>query len=82
MGYTAEYLLYTIAKKIGVDVPEPEVDKHVAPDREVFMKWYEFYDNHFMHTLSDEQWLTFEAKRKAGEDVSEYLPSGNWRESA
>ncbi|MCL2094736.1 hypothetical protein FWH13_01315 [Candidatus Saccharibacteria bacterium] len=81
MQYDIEYLMYAIAKKIGIDVPEPEVDKHILPDREMFTKWYRFYDNHFMHTLSDGQKRAFEAKCKKGEDVSEYLPSGNWRES-
>ncbi|MDR2524011.1 MAG: hypothetical protein LBC95_00505 [Candidatus Nomurabacteria bacterium] len=79
LQYDIEYLLYAICKKIGIDVPDPEVDKHVSPDRETFMKWYRFYNNHFMNTLSDKEWHTFETKRKNGEDVSAYLPSGDWR---
>ena len=81
LQYDIEYLMYAISKKIDIDVPEPEVDKHVSPDRDMFMKWYVFYDKHFRKALSDEQWKEFEAKRKAGEDVSEYLPTGDWRES-
>ena len=79
MQYPIEYLLYTISKRNEIPVNEPAADKHIAPDREIFMKWYKFYDDHFIHEMSDDTWKEFEQKRKDGADISQYLPDGNWR---
>ncbi len=80
LSYPINYLLYFISKKIGVQVPEPKVDQPIQPDREQFMKWYRFYDHHFMHEMSDEEYARFEAKRKQGEDISEFLPEDDWHD--
>lgn len=80
MQYGVEYLLYYISKRLGIPVNEPEVDEHIRPNREIFMRWYSFYDNHFMHKLSDEEWNAFEAARANQEDVSRFLPVGDWHD--
>lgn len=81
MQYAIEYLLYIISRRNGIAVNKPASGQHIKPDREAFMKWYRYYDNHFMHQMSDSTWKDFERKRKAGADVSKYLPKGNWRTS-
>lgn len=82
LSYDIDFLLYTICQRIGVQVSEPEVDKRIMPDRDAFMKWYRFYDQHFMYQLSKAEWEDFEQKRKAGEDISHYLPTGDWHQFA
>ena len=79
LQYPIDYLLYQISKRNGIEVNEPDGVNRIKPDREVFMKWYRFYDNHFMHELTDQEFRDFERKREAGEDVTEYLPKGDWR---
>jgi len=81
-SYSAQYLLYFICKKLDIPVSEPEVDEPIRPDGEMFMKWYRFYDNHLVKGLSDDQYRAFNQARKNGEDVSQYLPTGDWRETA
>ncbi len=79
LQYPIDYLLYQISKRNGIEVNEPDGVNRIKPDREAFMKWYRFYDNHFMHKLTDKEFSDFERKREAGEDVTEYLPKGDWR---
>ncbi len=78
MQYPIEYLLYTISKRNEIPVNEPAAGNHITPDRDTFMKWYTYYDNHFIHGMSDDTWKEFEQKRKEGADISQYLPDGNW----
>jgi hypothetical protein len=80
LQYPIEYLLYTISKRIKIEVNEPEAGRHIVPNREMFMKWYEFHDDHFMHKMSQSAWDNFEQKCKDGADVSEFLPVGDWHE--
>ena len=79
LQYPIEYLLYMISKRNSIEVNEPEAGKHITPDRDVFMKWYRYYNDHFIHKMSDQEWQDFEQKRKDGADVSKYLPEGDWR---
>lgn len=79
LQYPIEYLLYTISKRNDIEVNEPTAGKHISPNREVFMRWYRFYDDYSMHKISDKAWSDFEQKRKDGADISEYLPEGDWR---
>lgn len=79
LQYSIEYLLYTISKRNDIEVNEPEAGKHITPNRDVFMKWYSYYDDHFMHKMSDREWYDFEQRRKDGSDISIYLPNGDWR---
>ncbi|MBQ3306239.1 hypothetical protein IJH02_02300 [Candidatus Saccharibacteria bacterium] len=44
LQYSVEYLLYIISKRINIPVNEPEVDKHIRPDKDLFMKWYNFHE--------------------------------------
>ena len=77
--YRMEYLVYQ-TRKFGVELPDAEIDKHVSATPS-YWAWLKFYDNHFKHELSNEEWNTFVKKRESGEDVSEYLPTGNWKDS-
>ena len=77
--YSIEYLLYAISKKIGIEVSEPATDKRISPNLCMFIRWHTFHYDHF-RTFSNEQLAEFNAKRKNGEDISKYLPLGNWRE--
>ena len=80
LQYNIEYLLYTISKRNDIEVNEPEAGKHISPNPEVFMKWYRFYADHFIHKMPDSTWKEFKRKHWDGADVSEYLPKGDWRE--
>lgn len=82
LQYNIEYLMLAICQKEGITVSEPAAGQHITPDRETFMRWYRYYDNHFMHQLSDAEWRDFEAKRERGEDITSYLPTGDWHDSA
>ena len=80
LQYSIEYLAYAISKRNNIEVNEPAIDKHISPNREIFMKWYNFYNDHFIYKMPQSTWNDFVQKRKDGMDVSEYLPVGNWRE--
>jgi len=77
--YALEYMVYQ-TKKFGVELEEPEIDKHIIATPS-YRAWFNFYDNHFKNVLNNEQWNTFQQKQINGEDVSEYLPNGNWKET-
>ena len=81
MTYPIAYCVYVISKKIGIKVSEPTAGKYIETDREQFMKWYDFYKKHFVENMSRERFNEFQEKRKAGKDISEYLPKGSWRDS-
>jgi len=77
--YRMEYLVYQ-TRKFGVELADAEIDKHVTATPS-YWAWFKFYDNHFKNELSDEEWKDFCKKKEAGEDISEYLPTGNWKDS-
>ena len=74
--YAMEYMVYQTTK-FGVELPEPTIDKHITATPS-YNAWYEFYSNHFRKVLTDEQWKTLQKARKAGEDISAFMPSGSW----
>ena len=76
--YALEYLVYQ-TKKFGVELSEPEIDKHITATPS-YNAWYKFFKNHFENVLTDEEWNDFMKLRKAGGDVSKYMPQGNWRD--
>ena len=76
--YALEYLVYQTTK-FGVDIPEPEIDKHIAKTPS-YTAWYNFYANHFNNVLTDNDWKEFVALRSSGQDVSMFMPKGNWRD--
>ena len=78
-NYAQEILVYQTTR-FGVELAEPEMGKHIEPT-ESYYAWYKFYSNHFRYTLTDEEWDAFQDARRNGEDVSQYMPAGDWRDS-
>lgn len=75
--YALEYLIYK-TKKFGTKIPNPKKGKHIQLTEEYLM-WYEYYENHFKNILSENEWNEFLRRKHNDEDVSEFLPSGNWK---
>lgn len=76
--YAIEYLVYQ-TKKFGVEFPEPQPGKHIE-QTDSYVAWYKFYSNHFKNVLSNEQWNKFMLAKTMNQDLSPYLPQGNWRD--
>lgn len=76
--FALEYLVYQTTR-FGVEIPEPQVDKHISKTPS-YNAWYRFYSNHFKKVLTDEQWNEFKKLHKTGKDVSMFMPSGKWQD--
>ena len=74
--YALEYLVYQTTK-FGVKLDEPTIDQHITATPS-YRAWYEFYNNHFKHVLTDKQWNDYQNAKKSGQDTSEFMPIGNW----
>ncbi len=74
--YALEYMVYQTTK-FGVELPEPEMDKHITATPS-YNAWYKFYADHFKHTLTNEQWKAFQQAEREGQDTSSFMPSGHW----
>ena len=44
-----------------------------------YWAWYKWWSKWHKDDLTQEQWRELDAKMSAGEDVSSYRPSGDWR---
>lgn len=76
--YALEYMVYQTTK-FGVELTEPQPYKHIEKTPS-YNAWYQFYRTHFMKTLSKEEWEAFSIAKKAGMDVSQFMPTGDWRD--
>ena len=76
--YAMEYMVYQ-TKKFGVELRDPEEGKHIEQSPS-YMAWYQFYSNHFKNVLTDEEWNKFMLAKKNNEDITPYLPEGNWKD--
>lgn len=65
-------------RKYGVELAEPQVDKHLSPT-ESYQKWYGFWRK-WMSSFDDKTWELLQQKIKKQEDISEYLPERKWNE--
>lgn len=74
--YALEYMVYQTTK-FGVELPEPEMDKHITATPS-YNAWYKFYADYFKYTLTDEQWKAFQRAQESGQDTSAFMPSGHW----
>ena len=74
--YALEYMMYQTTK-FGVELPEPEIDKHITATPS-YNAWYKFYVDHFKYTLTNEQWKAFQQAQREGQDTSAFMPSGHW----
>lgn len=77
--YALEYLVYQTTK-FGVELEKPAIDQHITPTPS-YNAWYSFYNNHFKHVLTDEQWKAFQQVKREGKDISEFMPTGNWADT-
>ncbi|MDD4548092.1 MAG: hypothetical protein PHI05_05075 [Bacilli bacterium] len=77
--YAIEYCAYQTTK-FGVEFDKPEPGKHIlsTPSYEA---WYRFYDNHFNNKLTDAELSEYQINKKQGNDVSNYMPKGNWKDN-
>lgn len=76
--YALEYMVYQTTK-FGVELPEPQPYKHIEKT-DSYNAWYQFYRTHFKETLSKEEWDAFVIAKKSGMDVSQFMPTGDWRD--
>ena len=76
--FALEFLVYQTTK-FGVELAEPEIDKHILPTPS-YQAWYNFYSNHFKNVLTDEEWNTFMQALNNGQDTSAFMPSGKWQD--
>ena len=79
LEYAYDYLVYQ-TRKFGVDIPDAKSDERVV-ETDSFCAWFNFYKNHFKNELTEKEKFDFMKKKVAGEDISEYLPKGNWKDS-
>lgn len=77
--YEIEFLIYVACKKNDIRVEDTAPGKHIDFDSDMYLRWCRFYSYHFDHVLTDAEWQIFEWKRRNREDISNYLPKGNWR---
>lgn len=73
------YLIYTICKREGMEVSEPEAGEQLNFDQEALNKWHQFYYHYYELVLTTDQRNEFQKRANVGEDVSTYAPSGDWR---
>lgn len=75
--YSLEYLIYR-TKKFGVEFSrEPSSKEHIERSKS-YVAWYAFFKNHF-DEMSPEEFRTFVDNKFVGNDVSKYIPNGNWQ---
>lgn len=69
------YWKYNMANIAHIDVNSNE-DRYALE----YLMWYEYYENHFKNVLNESEWNEFLRRKQNDEDVSEFLPSGKWKE--
>lgn len=77
--YALEYMVYQTTR-FGVELPEPQIDKHIVKTPS-YSAWFNFFDNHFQNILTDAEWEAFQRAQKNKQDVSKYMPKGNWQDT-
>lgn len=77
--YALEYMVYQTTK-FGVELPEPQMDKHVIATPS-YNAWYKFYTNHFKHVLSNQERKAFQEAHRTGKDITPFMPTGSWKDS-
>ena len=78
LDYGFAYLVYQTTR-FGVELPEPEVDKGIDLTAS-FEAWLSFWQEHFSE-FSEDQWKSFNALKESGRDISDFLPSGSWKDN-
>ncbi len=76
--YAYAYLIYQ-TRRFGVEFSEPKEGLPMVPTPS-YKAWFQFYNHHFKEELTTVEWQEFQRRRKNGEDVSMFLPKGDWHE--
>ena len=77
--YALEFMIYQ-TNRFGTELSDPQINQHINPTPS-YHSWFEFYNYHFKNVLTDEEWNAFLEARKNNEDISAFLPKGNWKDA-
>lgn len=77
--YALEYCV-SQTRKFGVELPEPTIDKHISGTPS-YTAWCNFYSNHFKKVLTDQEWRDYQQAKALEQDVSLFMPQGDWKDS-
>ncbi len=76
--YALEYLKYQTTR-FGVKLKEPSIFNKIGSS-ESYESWYQFYENHFYHLLTDKDLDNLKKDFYSGKDITKYLPETTWQE--
>jgi hypothetical protein len=76
--YALHYMFYQTTR-FGVEFQEPIRGLPLFLT-DSYLKWFNFYDHHFNEVLATKQLDTFKLAWEYKQDVSKYLPQGNWQD--
>ena len=77
--YAIEYCVMHTTR-FGVEISEPKEGEHVEATKS-YWAWFEWWDNYFKNTLTDEEYKEYEHKSEKGEDISKFRPTGDWKDN-
>ena len=76
--YALEYCIYQTTR-FGVEIPEPVAHEHLTMTAS-YLAWFTFYHHYFHFMLTPDEQKEYYEKRKKGQDISKFIPQGNWQE--
>lgn len=78
--YALEYcVMHT--PRFGVTIDEPKEGEHVKAT-DSYWAWFRWWDEYFQRTLTNEEYEDYRRKADNGEDISQFRPTGDWRDNA
>lgn len=77
--YAIEYCVMHTTR-FGVEISEPKEGEHVKATKS-YWAWFEWWDNYFKRTLTDEEYEEYERKSEKREDISKFRPTGDWKDN-
>lgn len=77
--YALQFLIYQTTR-FGVEFNDPS-EKEMLEISPSYEAWFNFYYTHFGSVFTEEQWISFQKLKNGGYDVSEFMPSGSWKDS-
>ena len=76
--YALDYMIYQ-TNRFGTEITIPKAGKQIILTP-AYNAWYGFYSDYFNLVLSDEEWKTFQYAIKNNQDISIFMPTGNWKD--
>lgn len=77
--YAVEYcVMHT--PRFGVKIDEPTEGEYVKATDSYFA-WFRWWDEYFQSTLTNEEYEDYLHKANNGEDISQFRPTGDWRDN-